>query len=393
MCESVGIHKRIRLLTEKTGRPLTLDDLISLTTDESFWISVMEYVRCYIKEHFPAIKLLELFPHLMKQEYSILPERSEYDEINKTMKEYVYELYETCMDVSTMKEIMIEESNAKLRALYIQDTKLYLSTLAKELAFGWHDLEKVILNGNIPWKLKLEDAKKRCCYFKEEKVTVLKLPAVYFSFPPLYEYKIMETDPPDITTSPDNTTVTQGDVIILTCQASGNPPVSISWSRANNVSIKPGHTISDDTLTIPNAVKSDAGKYICTAKNVYGGQKYTKTAHAYVIVKCPPSLPELEVRIHQTSVTLTWSKPDENGGEIIKYTIHMKVIGMDGSLSKINVTATLFTYTVENLDPGKKYSFIVTAWNKDGESLQDDSKAKTVIIPVETTTTPTTTTL
>ncbi|KAK3735287.1 hypothetical protein QZH41_001620 [Actinostola sp. cb2023] len=312
MCESVGIHKRIRLLTEKTGRPLTLDDLISLTTDESFWISVMEYVRCYIKEHFPAIKLLELFPHLMKQEYSILPERSEYDEINKTMKEYVYELYETCMDVSTMKEIMIEESNAKLRALYIQDTKLYLSTLAKELAFGWHDLEKVILNGNIPWKLKLEDAKKRCCYFKEEKVTVLKLPAVYFSFPPLYEYKIMETDPPDITTSPDNTTVTQG----------------------------------------------------------------------------PPSLPELEVRIHQTSVTLTWSKPDENGGEIIKYTIHMKVIGMDGSLSKINVTATLFTYTVENLDPGKKYSFIVTAWNKDGESLQDDSKAKTVIIPVETTTTP-----
>jgi len=70
MCESVGIHKRIRLLTEKTGRPLTLDDLISLTTDESFWISVMEYVRCYIKEHFPAIRLLELFPHLMKQEYS-----------------------------------------------------------------------------------------------------------------------------------------------------------------------------------------------------------------------------------------------------------------------------------------------------------------------------------
>jgi len=96
-----------------------------------------------------------------------------------------------------------------------------------------------------------------------------------------------------------------------------------------------------------------------------------------------PSLPELEIRIHQTSVTLTWSKPDENGGEIIKYTIHKKVIGMDGSLSKIDVTATLFTYTVENLDPGKKYSFIVTAWNKDGESLQYDIKAKTVIIPVE----------
>ena len=90
-----------------------------------------------------------------------------------------------------------------------------------------------------------------------------------------------------------------------------------------------------------------------------------------------------------------WSKPDENGGEITKYTIYKKVIGMDVSWSRVADVLgrqSQYTYTVEDLDPGKKYSFIVTATNQYGESLKDDSKAKTVVIPAEIAPSVTTTT-
>ncbi|KAK3724594.1 hypothetical protein QZH41_018287, partial [Actinostola sp. cb2023] len=191
---------------------------------------------------------------------------------------------------------------------------------------------------------------------------------------------------------------------VFTTKKQGPPIITVTDIEASSVIVRwtrpvydGGSPIIDYKLLInsktlhinaPNTNKDITG---LTKNTEYEVQLYARNVAGYgnasskvftTKKQSPPSLPELEVRIHQTSVTLTWSKPDENGGEITKYTIHKKVIEMDGSLSKIDVTATLFTYTVKKLDPGK-YIFIVTAWNKDGESLQDDSKAKTVIIPVE----------
>lgn len=95
-------------------------------------------------------------------------------------------------------------------------------------------------------------------------------------------------DSPFITTPPKATKVTQGDQISLSCRGNGNPVPTISWSKEGG-NIKDGHTTPGNTLIIPVAVKSDAGKYICKASNTYEMTTHSATASAFVTVKCKPS--------------------------------------------------------------------------------------------------------
>ena len=87
-------------------------------------------------------------------------------------------------------------------------------------------------------------------------------------------------------------------------------------------------------------------------------------------------------------MTLYWKTPDENGGEITKYTIYMKNIRenkQQASWIKVNeVTDTSslrYEYMVESLVPGHNYTYIVTAWNKYGESDAGGSNAIHIAIP------------
>ena len=88
-------------------------------------------------------------------------------------------------------------------------------------------------------------------------------------------------------------------------------------------------------------------------------------------------------------MTLYWTTPDENGGKITKYTIYMKDIrgnGQQANWTKVNdVTDTSslrYEYMVENLVPGHNYTYIVTAWNKYGESdVAGGSNAIHIAIP------------
>jgi hypothetical protein len=92
---------------------------------------------------------------------------------------------------------------------------------------------------------------------------------------------------------------------------------------------------------------------------------------------------------------LYWSKPDENGGTITKYTIYKKTILQDGwSVVKEVPSSSKSNYktNVDGLKPGYTYSFIITATNEHGTSAIDDSRAKTVKIIETTTPTATTTT-
>lgn len=92
------------------------------------------------------------------------------------------------------------------------------------------------------------------------------------------------TDPPEITKPPVNTTVTQGGSIILHCQATANPVAGISWKKEHKA-VFLTHS-PDGKLTINNAEKSDAGKYICIGRNKFDNRNYTAKAAAFVTVKC-----------------------------------------------------------------------------------------------------------
>ncbi|XP_028516687.1 receptor-type tyrosine-protein phosphatase F [Exaiptasia diaphana] len=154
--------------------------------------------------------------------------------------------------------------------------------------------------------------------------------------------------------------------------------VEIDSKTYNFSSWKPNHFV------IPGLTKNKVYVVKLFARNVAGyGNASSKTFTTKK--EGPPGSPVLKiVKFSNTTVTLMWSKPEENGGEIEYYTIYKKLSGAEWSQIG-TLSGEPLTYTVKDLLPGKTYSFHVTAKNKDGSSLMGVNVI-TVTLPVETTT-------
>ena len=83
--------------------------------------------------------------------------------------------------------------------------------------------------------------------------------------------------PPIITAFPQNAIIKEGDLLQLTCEASGRPTPNITWTKDGKQLAARG------TLNIPASNRADAGIYVCSASN---NVKVTKTATAQVTVQC-----------------------------------------------------------------------------------------------------------
>ena len=77
------------------------------------------------------------------------------------------------------------------------------------------------------------------------------------------------TDQPKITAQPQNKTPTEGENVTLSCNATGNPTPSISWTKDGSALNSPRISLSSDSkeLTITNVNRSDNGQYRCVANN------------------------------------------------------------------------------------------------------------------------------
>ena len=86
------------------------------------------------------------------------------------------------------------------------------------------------------------------------------------------------TDQPEITAQPQGETRIEGENVTFTCNATGNPVPSISWtSMTRNVStLDTSHNsrisfLADNKqLTITNVSRTDSGEYRCVANNSLG---------------------------------------------------------------------------------------------------------------------------
>ena len=70
---------------------------------------------------------------------------------------------------------------------------------------------------------------------------------------------------------PERTILAVGDVAVLTCDFSGDPKPSVTWSKNGNTSIPRAHFGSDGrTLFIKDVQPGDSGLYECKAVNDFG---------------------------------------------------------------------------------------------------------------------------
>ena len=88
---------------------------------------------------------------------------------------------------------------------------------------------------------------------------------------------------PQITTHPQNLSVIEGSNVILSCNASGNPLPTISWTKSGLLI-----TSSDEpqkNLNITNVNRTDSGEYRCVANNSEGNNT-SNAATLDVLCKC-----------------------------------------------------------------------------------------------------------
>ena len=84
------------------------------------------------------------------------------------------------------------------------------------------------------------------------------------------------TDQPEITAHPRNETKTEGENVILSCNATGNPVPTISWNRngspidTSGNSSRISFSADKKQLTITNVNRTDSGEYRCVANNSVG---------------------------------------------------------------------------------------------------------------------------
>nr|XP_033772787.1 vascular cell adhesion protein 1 [Geotrypetes seraphini] len=92
-----------------------------------------------------------------------------------------------------------------------------------------------------------------------------------------------------ITVTPSST-IREGESLILSCMAQGNPPVRITWRKQSahkNISLLEGN----DSITIPSAEFSDSGLYVCEVTNSAG----SALVHKEVSVQGEPKIPHLSI--------------------------------------------------------------------------------------------------
>ncbi|CAG7683949.1 unnamed protein product, partial [Allacma fusca] len=89
-----------------------------------------------------------------------------------------------------------------------------------------------------------------------------------------HSVKLIVIDLPQVKPQNEMLTAGYGDTVKLNCEATGNPPPEIKWTKnqvpLNQTSLSPGWEIGKNQLRIANVSANDRGSFGCLASNPYG---------------------------------------------------------------------------------------------------------------------------
>ncbi len=85
-------------------------------------------------------------------------------------------------------------------------------------------------------------------------------------------------DKPVIEELPERVILSVGKLAVLTCEVSGNPEPSVTWTKNGNASIPRAQFKNDGRiLVIPHVLPGDSGVYECKASNALGENRTSTT--------------------------------------------------------------------------------------------------------------------
>ncbi|KAG8194566.1 hypothetical protein JTE90_013309 [Oedothorax gibbosus] len=174
--------------------------------------------------------------------------------------------------------------------------------------------------------------------------------------------------------------VKKGDDVTLSCSVSGDPPLSITWTRDKqplNLDTEPRfqvtQTASGDsrlksTLRVTSVGRVDSALYTCLASNMYGEDD----TNIQLIVQEQPDAPR-EVQISETGsrlVRLSWEPPFSGNSLITQYVLHIRENGSTPPAPSRNmsVPGTETSVDVTGLRPATGYDVYLIAENVIGAS-------------------------
>ena len=93
---------------------------------------------------------------------------------------------------------------------------------------------------------------------------------------------------------------------------------------------------------------------------------------------------DLPLDAKEGDVTTKWNTPKDNGEPIAQYTVYQRTVNDDGTtqpwIKRKEIKDLSNRVIVVTLKKGKKYEFVVTATNSEGESLKEKDKIKTIAV-------------
>ncbi|OQR76598.1 neogenin-like [Tropilaelaps mercedesae] len=169
----------------------------------------------------------------------------------------------------------------------------------------------------------------------------------------------------------------RGENVKLTCEAQGDTPLHIKWSKGNRIiDKKPNNryeiyeTFAEQSirseLFITTTERTDGAIYTCLAQNEHGTDDRSVKL---LIIEVPQ--PPRDVKVSETwsrSASISWTAPYAGNSPITRYTVQYWRVAQSHRLEELEVVGTQTSVLLSDLRPGIAYQVAVVADNAVGSS-------------------------
>jgi len=171
-------------------------------------------------------------------------------------------------------------------------------------------------------------------------------------------------------------TARKGENVKLTCDALGDQPLHIKWSKGNRIiDKKPNRYETYETITehgmrselfIPTTERNDGAVYTCLAQNEFGTDDRTVKL---LIIEVPQSPRDVKISdAWSQSASVGWTAPYAGNSPITKYTVQYWRVSTSHRLEEMEVPGTQTSVLLTDLKPGISYQVSIVADNAVGSS-------------------------